>query len=225
MPNKSHALNVYSTDNSKRFRVVPSNTSTVLDGDLNPIEINTSLTLPTHSDVGAALATAESTLATAVSDITTLQAGASAGAVQANLDAYETSNDTALATERGRIDTILAGADVNLDTLTEIVAAYEAADTTITTAVTGNTTNIATNTTDIATNVTNIATNASGIATNVTNIATNTSGIATNVTNIATNTSNISTNTTNISTNATDIATLTTNLATLTARVDELTAP
>lgn len=38
-------------------------------------------------------------------------------------------------TEKGRIDTLLAGASVDLDTLVEIVAAYEAADTTLTSTI------------------------------------------------------------------------------------------
>jgi hypothetical protein len=68
--------------------------------------------------------------------------GVEAG-IQADLDtqeakeaAYEVSNDAALAVQTGRIDTLLAGSDVDLDTLVELVAAYELADTDIISSIT-----------------------------------------------------------------------------------------
>jgi len=51
--------------------------------------------------------------------------------VVGDLAAYELSNDAAVNVERERIDVMLAGSDVNLDTLLELVTAYELADTNI----------------------------------------------------------------------------------------------
>lgn len=149
MPSKSHAVNVYSADDSKKFRILPEATKTVLSGDSNPIEIDTSLTLPTHANVGTSLAAAETGLAAVQADLLTNAATAATATNTVNLALtnYISSNNAALATETARVDAILSGASVDLDTLTEIVAAYEAADTTITSAVTTNASGLASLTT------------------------------------------------------------------------------
>ena len=68
-------------------------------------------------------------------------------------------NVTAIATNATAIANIISNVDAaSLDSLTEIVAAFQAADGTLTGAVAANTTQVATNVTDIASNVTALAT-------------------------------------------------------------------
>ncbi len=61
--------------------------------------------------------------------------------VVSDLASYESSNDAAVQVERGRLDALLAGSDVDLDQLVELVAAYELADTDIITSITNETAN------------------------------------------------------------------------------------
>ena len=145
MPAKSHALNLFSPDETKKFRILPESTKTVLSGDGCLIEIDTSLKLPTHANVGASLAVVETGLAAAQADLLTNSATAASASntVAVALNTYKSANDAALLVEKQRVDAILAGASVDLDQLAEIVAAYEAADTSITSAVTSNASGLA----------------------------------------------------------------------------------
>ena len=134
----SHVLNLYSPDDSKRFRILPESAKTVLSGDGCPIEIDTILSLPTQPDVAAALGIAQLKLTAIESDLLTNAATASSASntVHVALNTYKAANDAALAVEKARVDAILSGASVDLDTLSELVSAYEAADTTITSQLT-----------------------------------------------------------------------------------------
>ena len=149
MTSRSHAVNVYSADDSKKFRILPNNDATVLSGDSNPISIDTSLTLPTHTNVGTSLAAVETGLADAQDDIAAnAQTAATAtNTVAVDLNTYKSANDAALLVEKQRVDDILSGASVDLDTLAKIVSAYELADTTITDIVGSHTSGLASLTT------------------------------------------------------------------------------
>jgi hypothetical protein len=56
--------------------------------------------------------------------------------VVGDLASYEVFNDAAVQVERGRLDALLAGSDVDLNQLVELVAAYELADTDIISSIT-----------------------------------------------------------------------------------------
>ena len=77
-----------------------------------------------------ARANADAGLAADIAAETAARAAAVTG-VADDLSSYETSNDDALNVERLRIDAILSGASVDLNTFVEVVSAYENADTSI----------------------------------------------------------------------------------------------
>ena len=117
-------------------------------------------TTSNYHDAASSLADADMKLDAAIKAVDTAYKAADAtltanvatntGAISA-LDTRVTANETDIAFIQSNTDAAA------LDSLTEIVAAFQAADGTLTGAVAANTTQVATNVTDIATNVTAIA--------------------------------------------------------------------
>lgn len=116
---KTHALNVYSQDETKRFKVTVQSDKTTLSGDGSPIEIDTSLVLGAVSNVEAAILAAQADL---------IGAGQANNTVALALSDYQSSNNTALAVERARLDDLLASTNLDLDQLHEIITAYTTSD-------------------------------------------------------------------------------------------------
>lgn len=116
---KSHALNVYSQDESKHFKVTVQSDKTTLSGDGCPIEIDTTLKLGTVPNVEAAIVAAQADL---------IGAGQANNTVALALSDYQSANNTALAVERARIDDLLASTNLDLDQLHEIITAYTTSD-------------------------------------------------------------------------------------------------
>lgn len=80
-----------------------------------------------QADVDQNESDADAGLASATSD---------RGAIRSEFAAADAGLSAEIGVERGRVDAILAGADVDLDTLVEVVAAYELADTNIIASIT-----------------------------------------------------------------------------------------
>ena len=148
--------------------------------------------------------------------------------IQLSAETVNNLNDT-VNENTNRLDTLLDAATTDLDTIVEIVAAFEAGDSTLQGNVTSLTQQQLTNTSVITTNVTDIAKNADDITAEAARAGAaedaNTALINTNITDIAKNVDDITAeaaragaaedaNTALINTNAANIATNTTSIAT-----------
>ena len=95
---------------------------TTLQGNIDAVQ----------ADVDQNEADADAAIAAVQADVDQNEADADAAiaAVQADVDQNESDSDAAIAVERGRIDAILAGADADKDTFSEIVTLINSVDTT-----------------------------------------------------------------------------------------------
>lgn len=114
MPTKSHALNLFTDDNSKSFKIAPLATKTVISCD-TPIEVTSALKLGAHVDLAATVTALQQDVLTNAST-----AGTASNTVQANLVSEAARIDQ-------RIDNIIDAGNT-LDQVSEVVAAFNAAD-------------------------------------------------------------------------------------------------
>lgn len=94
------------------------------------------------------------------------------GHIILNAETVKNLDDT-VQSNKNRLDSLFDGSTTAIDTITEIVAAFDAGDSSLQTLVTGLTSAQTINTTQISTNVDSIATNAASIITNASDIGTN----------------------------------------------------
>tara|TARA_R110002096_G_scaffold69149_2_gene166392 strand:- start:15304 stop:19893 length:4590 start_codon:yes stop_codon:yes gene_type:complete len=126
--------------------------------DVNTNTGNISINAGAITSEAAAARAAESALATSISDEATLRTNADA-AIQSDLDVVE-----------GRVDAILNGSSAQLDTIVEIVAAFEDADSDIQGIITSNSTRLTTNESDIATLISELDTSEAAAVTLTTRV-------------------------------------------------------
>jgi hypothetical protein len=163
--------------------------------------------LTTVNNVALSLAAELTTRAAAVTSINT-----SLGSIGTSVTAINTSLgslNSGLATERNRIDIILTGASIDFDTLTEIVNAYQLADTSILSTINNINTSLGSLNSGLATEITAINTS---LGTSVTAINTSLGSLGTSVTAINTSLGSIGTSVTAINTSLGSLSTSVTDL-------------
>ena len=131
-------LNLYSVDGQKLEIHAQEDKVSLEYGQ--PIHVTSSLNVGTLVDLEAQVSTIFAGIASANTDLSSLNTSLSSsiGTVSADLASEVATRAAAVAalqsvvdTEKARIDALLAGSAINLNTLVELVAAYEAADTNI----------------------------------------------------------------------------------------------
>lgn len=117
MPTKSHALNLYSNDSGpqKHFKITPLATKTTITNGTCPIEIPGVLKLGAHVDLAASLSSVQQDLLT-----NSATSASATNTVNALLVSEAARLDT-------RINNIIDAGDT-LDQVSEVVAAFSAAD-------------------------------------------------------------------------------------------------
>lgn len=108
---KSHALNVYSSDESKRLKLTTSTTAHSMALDSLPLSIDGVLSLPGQSDVSSAITALQADV---------ISSGTASNTVQTNLNTQVTRLDA-------KIDAIIDAGD-SLDQVSEIVSLFQSAD-------------------------------------------------------------------------------------------------
>jgi len=130
-------LDAYETSNNAALATlnatVTSNRALAVAAEV--FDANARTTLDTNlttliTDEETARVAADNTLTTALATAVSNRISGDA-AVTAALNAYISSNNTALGVETARIDGILAGSSVDLNSFLEVVTAYESADTSV----------------------------------------------------------------------------------------------